>query len=112
MEHRQPPRIVAGDQRFEGALEDRGSRFQFRRFPFMRSQRQLKFTRALVFILAISGVLVYLALQATRGIFDWLHHQPQYQLPFDQIRLNPEPPPWFLGGKQVFLEAVRPREQG
>jgi hypothetical protein len=25
----------------------------------------------------------------------------------EQIQLFPEPPPWFLGGKSVFLESVR-----
>jgi hypothetical protein len=109
MEHREPPRIIAGDHRFKGALEDRGDRFQFPRFPFVRSQRQIHYRRALLVSVATLAVLaaVYLGTQAIRTALDWLSHQPQYQLPFDQIQLIPEPPRWFLGGKPVFLEGVR-----
>ena len=32
MEHREPPRIAAGDRRFDGAIEEPGGRFRLRRF--------------------------------------------------------------------------------
>jgi len=110
MEHREPPRIVTGDRRLEGALEDTGGRFPFRRFPLVRNQRQIHFGRALLFIVAALAVLIvlfYLGSQATRAAIGWLHHQSQYQLPFEQIQLVPEPPPWFRGGARAFLEAAR-----
>jgi hypothetical protein len=110
MEHREPPRIVTGGRRVEGALEDTGGQPPFRRLSFVRNQRQIHFSRSLLFSVAALAVLIvlfYLGSQATRAAIGWLHHQSQYQLPFEQIQVVPEPPPWFRGGARAFLEAVR-----
>jgi hypothetical protein len=77
---------------------------------FVRNQRQILVGRAVLFIVAALAVLIvlcYFSSQATRAAIGWLHHQPQYQLPFEQIQLIPAPPPWFRGGTKTFLEAVR-----
>jgi hypothetical protein len=109
MEHRAPPRIVAGDDRFKGALQEGGGQIPLRPFPFARGQRHIHYRRALLLSVATLAAvaLFYLGAQLFRAALNWLHHQPQYQLPFEQIELVPEPPPWFLGGKTVFLEGVR-----
>ncbi len=101
MEHRTPPRIVAGDDRFKGALQEGGGQIPLRPFPFVRGQRQIHYRRALLLsVAALAAVaLFYLGAQVIRAALNWLHHQPQYQLPFEQIELVPEPPPWFRGGK-------------
>ena len=50
---------------------------------------------------------------ARRASLGWLSNQPQYQIPFDQIQLvdaagrSNEPPRWYRGGSQAFLENVR-----
>jgi hypothetical protein len=37
----------------------------------------------------------------------WLHRQPEYELPFDRIILDPPPPPWIRSGPRGLLEQVR-----
>jgi hypothetical protein len=94
----------------EGALEDIGGRLPFRRLSFVRNPRQIHFGRAGLVILVALIVLIaviYLGDQATRSAFGWLHHQSQYQYPFQEIQLIPEPPPWFRGGRPAFLKGVR-----
>jgi len=110
MEHREPPRIAAGDRRFDGAIEEPGGRFRLRRFDPDRSRHQPDLGRAGLLTLAAVAVLaglIYLAYHATRAAVRWLHHQSNYQLPFNQIRLATEPPAWYRGGTQEFLEQVR-----
>jgi len=110
MEHREPPRIASGDRRFEGAIEEPGGGFRLRRFDPARDRRQLDFGRAGLLTLAAIAVLagvIYLAFQGTRAGVGWLHHQSKYQLPFNQIHLATEPPAWYRGGAQEFLERVR-----
>ncbi len=60
-------------------------------------------TAGLVLILAAG----YVASLGTVAAVAWLHRQPYYQLPFDKIRLEPGPPPWYRGGRDAFLDAVR-----
>ena len=60
-------------------------------------------------IIALAAGLVW----ARRTSLDWLANQPQYQIPFDQIQLvddagrPAQPPRWYRGGSQAFLENVR-----
>ena len=39
----------------------------------------------------------------------WLHHQPQYLVPFGEIQLLIQPPPCYRGGSAAFLERVAGR---
>lgn len=39
----------------------------------------------------------------------WLHVQPEYQLPFDEIALDPEPPAYIKPGRLGLLRRVRRR---
>ncbi|MFI5461234.1 MAG: hypothetical protein ACHRXM_38000 [Isosphaerales bacterium] len=110
MEHREPPRIASGDRRFDGAIEEPGGGFRLRRFDPSRDRRQLDFRRAGLLTLAAIAVLagvIYVALRATRAAVGWLNHQSTYQLPFNQIHLATDPPAWYRGGAQEFLERVR-----
>jgi len=109
MEHREPPRVAPGDRRFDGAIEEPGGPFRLRPFDPARDRRQLDFGRAGLLLAAFAGLagLIYLATHLTRAAADWLHHQPKYQLPFDQIRLATKPPVWYRGGTHEFLERVR-----
>jgi len=110
MEHHEPPRIATGERRFDGAIEESGGRFRLRRFDPDRAHRRADVGRAVLLTLAAVAVLaglIYLAIQAARAAVRWLHHQSTYQLPFNQIRLATEPPAWYRGGTQEFLERVR-----
>jgi hypothetical protein len=57
--------------------------------------------------LTVAGVLVLLVIWGGRRAVAWLHRQAPYQLPFQDIRLEPGPPVWFRGGKRAFLDGVR-----
>jgi hypothetical protein len=111
MEHRDPPRITAGDRRFDEAVEEVGGRFRLRQFdPTAPDRRQVGVRHASLIgiaALAVLAGLFYLASHASRAAVNWLHHQANYQLPFDEIHLVGEPPPWYRGGAHEFLERVR-----
>lgn len=110
MEHREPPRIITGERRLDGALEGPDGLFPLRRFPFGGKQRQIHLGRAglLTFVaVAVLIALVYFGFQAILSAIGWLHHQPQYQYSFYDIQLVPDPPVWFRGGRRAFLEGVR-----
>src|ERR1017187_1072136 len=110
MEHREPPRIAAGDRRFDGAAEEPGGRFRLRTFDPASNQRRIDPLRAAllsVTAVAITAALFYLGSRATSGAVGWLHRQSQYQLAFDQIQLVHEPPAWYRGGIRQFLAQVR-----
>ncbi len=55
-------------------------------------------------------ILVALVILARRGwnhALAWLHARPAYRLAFDEIRLDPPPPPWIKSGSAGLLEHVR-----
>ena len=110
MEHREPPRIAESDQEFDATAQQPGGRFRLRRFNEGSTSRKIEYRRAS--LLAIMGLalmvgLLYLTDWARRASIEWLAHQPQYQLPFDRITLNPQAPRWYQGGSLAFLERVR-----
>jgi hypothetical protein len=110
MEHREPPRIATSGQQFDDAAERAGGRFRLRRFDEEGNHRKIDYRRAGLLIsvgLALVAGMLYLTHQARRVSLDWLAHQSQYQLPFDQIELAPETPRWYQGGPRAFLERVR-----
>ena len=112
MVYRETPRVAAKDGRLDGVIDDADSRprFRFRRFDFVRTERQLDLPRVLLAsCLFVAGVALigYLGTQALRTMIRWLHQQPQYQVKFLDIRLQNEPPAWFRGGAQAFLRQVR-----
>jgi hypothetical protein len=55
----------------------------------------------LLALLAVGGS------QALNAAADWLHRRPEHTLPFDQITLDPPPPPWIVPGAAGLLEQVR-----
>ncbi len=112
MEHREPLRIGPVDRRLDPAVESAREPGSSR----VRSLGLIGFARRIdrrrLALLATAGLLVlaavgYLASLATVAAVAWLHRQPYYQVPFDKIRLEPGPPPWYRGGQDAFLEAVR-----
>ena len=46
MEHREPPRIAAGDRRFDGAIEEPASSFRLRAFDPFSDRRHIDLVRA------------------------------------------------------------------
>lgn len=112
MEHREPLRIPPADRRLDAAIESprHGAAIDLRsQSPSIAARA--RGTRRLI-VLSAAGMiillaLVYLASVGTVSAVGWLHRQPYYQLAFDRIRLEPEPPGWYRGGKPAFLEAVR-----
>jgi hypothetical protein len=94
----------------DGVVDETESRPRFRGLGFVRPERHLDRSRVvfagLGFLLAISLAL-YLGKEALRSSVHWLHHQPQYQLPFLEIELKEAPPAWFRGGSLAFLRKVR-----
>ena len=112
MVYRETPRVAAKDGRLDGVIDDADSRprSRFRRFDFVRTERQLDLPRVLLAsCLFVAGValLGYLGTRALHSMIRWLHQQPQYQVKFLDIRLQNEPPAWFRGGAQAFLRQVR-----
>jgi hypothetical protein len=112
MEHREPLRIALADRRLEAAVEsprEPGSS-RARRLGLIGVARRVDPRR--LALLSTAGLVIVLALGylvslGTLAAVAWLHRQPYYQLRFDKIRLDPGPPPWFRGGRDAFLEAVR-----
>jgi hypothetical protein len=110
MEHREPPRIAAGDRRFDGAVEEPASSFRLRAFDPSSDRRRIDLLRAALMAaaaLAIMALLFYLGSRATIAAVAWLHRQSQYQVAFDDIQLSQELPSWYRGGKRAFLHSVR-----
>ena len=106
MSYRETPRIAAKDGRLDGVVDDANPRPRLRRFEFVHAERQLDIPRVVVaaaLVLTAVVLLGYLGNQAVRSMITWLHQQPQYQVRFVDIRLQKEPPGWFLGGAQAFL---------
>jgi hypothetical protein len=102
---------MAGDQILHETLDEApATHARIGGFPFSRQPRQLHHRRIGV-VLAI-GALLFLAATYLLYLFwvtsfRWLSRQPQYQLPISSIVLEPEPPPFFRGGRAAFLEEVR-----
>ncbi len=91
-------------------MDDAHSRRGFRRFDFVRPERQLDLTRLLlagVALILLVTACGYLGSQSVRSAVAWLHRQPQYQIRFLDIQLVDAPPPWFRGGAAAFLRQVR-----
>jgi hypothetical protein len=112
MEHREPLRIGPGDRRPETAIDsprDLGSA-RARPLALVGVARHVAPRRlALLLSAGVATLLAlgYLASLATVAAVGWLHRQPFYQLPIDQIRLEPGPPLWYRGGRDAFLEGIR-----
>jgi hypothetical protein len=110
MEHRELPRIAAGDRRFDGVTADPGGRFRLRAFDPATNRRRIDPARATLIVLtagALTAALCYLGSRATSGAVGWLHRQSRYQVAFDEIHLAQEPPAWYRGGARGFLARVR-----
>jgi hypothetical protein len=112
MERRDHSGASAPDPRQEAVVAEAAPRARFRQFEFRRPERQLDVPRvslAVLLMLGLLSVASYLGWEAVQGALRWLHQQPQYQVPFREIRLRPDPPRWFRGGAAAFLEQVRER---
>lgn len=106
MDHREPSRIVAAEERSDGLNDDADSPRRGRRLKLARPAGRLDARRAvaaLLLALSVALLLVYAGGRMVR----WLHGQPRYQLPFSQIELVPPPPSCFRGGAAAFLERAR-----
>jgi hypothetical protein len=112
MEHREPPRIAAGDRRFDGEIEEPARPFRLRAFDPFSDRRHIDLFRAGVMAaaaLAIMALLFYVGSRASIAAVGWLHRQSQYQVAFEEIQLVQELPGWYRGGKREFLRSVRER---
>jgi hypothetical protein len=58
-------------------------------------------------LLGALGCAVYLGYRGIRIVVAWLHRQEAYQIPFRNIQLVTEPPVWYRGGRDAFMERVR-----
>src|SRR5262249_24291072 len=98
MEHREPPPIVAEDPRLRSVAPAASHRLALppperalsRGLVLARSRTALWF--AIVLVVLLCSSLVYLASRTARS---WLTEQPDYQLPFESIALDPPPPSWY-----------------
>jgi hypothetical protein len=110
MEHREPPRIGAGDRRSGGGVESAASAARLRGFGPFGSRARVGSARLALAALAaacVAGIVIYAVSRATIGAVGWLHRQSQYQLAFDDVDLVRELPGWYRGGKREFLGRVR-----
>lgn len=110
MEYREPSRIVAAGGRTDGLNDDAETPRRARRFEFARPVGRIDARRvaaALLLFLSVALAFVYVGGRLLDGAVGWLHRQPRYQLPFNQIQLVPPPPPCFRGGASAFLERAR-----
>jgi len=110
MDHREPSRIVAAGGRSDGLNDDADTPPRARRLAFARPAGRLDARRAvaaLLVFLSVALVLVYMGGRLVDRAVRWLHDQPRYQLPFNQIELVPPPPSCFRGGVAAFLERAR-----
>jgi hypothetical protein len=110
MEHREPPRIGAGDCRLDSVAPDPPGRFRVRRIESTGSNRPRNHrrdgVRATVLTVGL-GVVAAVGLLGIQALVRWLQVQPFYQIPFRNIRLDTELPPWYRGGVDDFLDRVR-----
>jgi hypothetical protein len=105
MEHHEPPSLDLGpsepprapSQRFVRAGESPG----VRRLAFDRLGRALLVSLVFVALAAAGGSSV------SRTVVAWLHRRPEYRVRFDDIGLDPGPPPWIKGGRAALLDAIR-----
>src|SRR5262249_32697574 len=115
MEHRDPPRIVAGKCRLEADGSDPGGRFHLPRFDPARRGRPRDYHRAILLTTATTAALLGAAYCGTRAVqtaIAWLQVQSPYQIPFNRIGVESnEPgrtlPDGYRGDRQTFLESVR-----
>lgn len=110
MEYREPPRIAAAERRLDGVVDDPNPRPRLHRFEFVHARRPLDSPRlalAILIAMAVVALLGYLVIRFSTTAIDWLDHQPEFELPFADIELQPPPPEWFRGGKEAFLKQVR-----
>ena len=111
MEHREPPRIAGDERRLGGAVEEPEHPFRLRAFSPAGDPPRARWRRAgwlLVVGACFSAGIAYLGWQAAHTAVSWLHHQPQYLVPFGGIQLLIQPPPCYRGGSAAFLEHVAP----
>jgi hypothetical protein len=110
MEYHETPRIAATEGRLDGVIGQSEPRPLLHRFELIRAPRQHDLPRVIAaFLLLLVGLLVlgYLCMQAVHLAVRWLHDRPEYQLPFEEIKLAETPPAWFRGGAEAFLKQVR-----
>jgi hypothetical protein len=116
MEHHEPPRIgpVEGPSTSLGASEPpRATRRAARRAddePAAPAPRRLaldKLGKVIVLSLAALGLAFAGGSSVSRSVVAWLHRRPEYRVRFDDIVLEPEPPPWIKGGRRTLLDAIR-----
>jgi hypothetical protein len=112
MEHREPPPMVAGDSRTRSVASTASDRLALpppaRPHP---NRLEMVRRRAILWLAIVLGVVLcsYLVYVAARAARSWLGDQPEYQLAFREILLEPPPPSWYRGGPSGFLEDVRRR---
>jgi hypothetical protein len=110
MEHREPPRIGAGDRRSAAAVENAAGGVRLRAFDPFRGRARVDPVRVgatALGLLVVAVAVVYGLSRATNGAVAWLHRQSQYRLAFSDIELARELPKWYRGGKREFLARVQ-----
>jgi hypothetical protein len=63
--------------------------------------------RVVVLGIIVTSLLVVGGSSVSRTLVAWLHHQPEYQLRFADIEIEPPVPPWIKGGRKALLENIQ-----
>ena len=110
MEHREPPRIGAGDRLSAATVENGASGVRLRAFDPFRGRARVDPVRVgatVLGLIVVAAMAVYGLSRATSAAVAWLHRQSQYRLAFSDIQLDRELPAWYRGGKREFLARVQ-----
>ena len=110
MEHREPPRIPAGDRRFDGTIEEPASSFRLRAFDPLSNPRRIDFLRASLIAARRAGRHDAFVLSgfARNDVCRCLAASP-VSVPgcVYEIELTEKLPSWYRGGNREFLDRVR-----
>ena len=109
MEHRDPVRIDTPDGPARPPSTDRVRMPRLARITSIAAERRILPRHPI--ILGVVGVIslamaYVLVTNGYRRVIRYVHSQAIYQITFREIRLIPEPPAWYRGGRDAFLDDV------
>lgn len=111
-EHRDIPRVGSPDDRPVGGETEGPPRSASRRLGRLveaQAVRRLALSRigrAGLAFAVLAALTVVGGRSISRWMVAWLHARPEHRVAFRDLRLDPSPPPWIKGGREVLLEQV------